>query len=135
MEKVREGWRKVTGSVNKKTRESARKEGSRKCGEGLRLFVCASLVLSLTACSSACPSPSPRLRLSLCVLPSCTGPAPRNSELQLFAFHDFPDLPGVTSNLKNYYFSEASKYNFLSKRSTHGYYIQTKQMCFEASEK
>ena len=41
---------------------------------------------------------------------------------------DFKDLSGETSNLKNYYFWEASKYNFSSTCSTHGYYMLT-NMC------
>ncbi len=40
-------------------------------------------------------------------------------------FHDFPDFSGETSNLKDYNLLEASKYNFLSKCSTRGYYILT----------
>ncbi len=41
-------------------------------------------------------------------------------------FTDFPDFPGETSNLENYYLLEASKYSFLSNCCTHGYYILTK---------
>ena len=36
------------------------------------------------------------------------------------------EFPGETSNLKNYNFLEASKYNLLSKCSTHGYYMLAK---------
>ena len=43
---------------------------------------------------------------------------------------DFPDFPGETSNLNNYYFLEASKYNFLSNCSTHAYYILTNSCIF-----
>ncbi len=45
---------------------------------------------------------------------------------KIFLF--FPRFSWETSTLENYYFWEASKYNLLSKCSTHGYYILTK-MC------
>ena len=59
-----------------------------------------------------------------------TGPAPRNSEFLTFS-QDFPDFPWETSNLKNYCFWEASKYNCLSKCSTHGNYRLTKSCIFK----
>ena len=54
-----------------------------------------------------------------------TGPAPRNSEFIVFFSSDFPHFSGETSNLENYQLLEASKYNCLSKCSTHGYYMLT----------
>ena len=44
----------------------------------------------------------------------------------------YADLYWETSNLKKYYLLEASKYNFLSKCSTHGYYILTKICVFKS---
>ena len=55
------------------------------------------------------------------------GPAPRNNEFISSAFLNiFPWISWRSFGPKHYYFLEASKYDLLSKCSTHGCYISTK---------
>ena len=62
-----------------------------------------------------------------------TVPGTPNREFLFFSQY-FPDFPRETSNLKNYYLLDVSKYNVWSKCSTHGYYISTNKLYFEASK-
>ena len=55
-----------------------------------------------------------------------TDPGTTNREFLTFFFRFSMLFLGESSNLESYYFSEASKYNFLSKCSTRGYHIFTK---------
>ena len=101
------------GGSKSPMRSDCHQQSSKTCDE--RSVVVATAMAAIPVCA----------RRAITVIPSKYWPGDTKSRISNL-FHDFPDLSGETSNLKNYYLLEASKYNCLSKCSARGYYILRK---------